>query len=171
MASPLWAHPPSNPKSLSTESLIRANSENSSFRTQPKYSLQLWAGVIFFPWCFLTPSQYTEVSAVAIALLLSMGTCWTQQGTQQGTQHTSPGSNDDKQVCCGGPPAGMNSLWHEQAVGWEQHVGNSVWTPRYNFLTPLLLFHVFIQQTFLYDIAHTQEREFKRIIRHCQCLI
>lgn len=42
-----------------------------------------------------------------------------------------------------------------------------LWVTQYglqgtNFLTPLLLFNVFIQQLFLYATAHAREREFKR---------
>lgn len=47
------------------------------------------------------------------------------------------------------------------------YLEGALWVTQYglqgtNFLTPLLLFNVFIQQLFLYATAHTREREFTR---------
>lgn len=108
----MCAHPPSNPKSLSTETVIGADSKNSSCRTQPKK-----AGTILLPWCLLSESQYTKVSAVAVTLPPSLGAC----RNQRGNQYTAPGPK--KCVCWGSS--------QRRCLPGCSPVGDSVWTPRY----------------------------------------
>lgn len=63
-------------------------------------------------------------------------------------------------------PRGLKSACAAEAHNADAYLEVALWVTQCglqgtNFLTPLLRFHVFIQQLFLYATAHTQEREFK----------